>query len=78
MSFTTVAGTSVNYGSSASGSGTVLPMRFFVGSNMQAEFDDTASATSTVMKLVLNGTTYRVTVDNSDLGSGTKKYLYLV
>lgn len=35
------------------------------------------SATQTPAKLLLNGTTFRVTVDNSDLGSGTKKYLYL-
>ena len=57
------------------GAGTILDI--LSGSTSYLQVDTTNSSTDTAGLLFFNGTLSRVKVDNSDLGSGTKKYLYL-
>lgn len=50
----------------------------FVSSTSRVKFDTTNSATDTCMFLYFNGLLRRVKCDTSDLGSGSKSYLYFV
>lgn len=46
-------------------------------STLQAQWDSSSSATATALLLRGDGSVRRVSIDNSDLGSGAKRYLYL-
>jgi hypothetical protein len=50
---------------------------FLVSSTERARWDATSSATQTPLLLLGDGSIRRVQIDNADLGSGAKRYLYL-
>lgn len=51
--------------------------KIFNNSILQAQFDDSSGATQTSTLLLGDGSLRRVSIDNTDLGSGAKRYLYL-
>ena len=52
-------------------------LNFNIAGNIRGQMDDSPSSTQTAWLLYGDGSLRRVSIDNSDLGSGAKRYLYL-
>jgi hypothetical protein len=52
-------------------------LEFYINSTKVHELDTTNNSTDTCATLYFNGSVRRVKIDNSDLGSGAKNYMYL-